>query len=68
MKAVLVITYLFGGHIVDTNRFDAANIEECNRTKKLALSANTPITTRYSSRVAISAECKEVASRSGEKL
>ncbi len=66
MKALLVITYLLGGHIVDTESIDAANMEECRRTKRLALAESTPITTRYDARVKISGSCREIVS-SAEK-
>jgi hypothetical protein len=61
MKTVLIIGYFMGGHIIDTESLDAANMEDCNVTKRLALSENTPITSRYGSSVKISAECKQVA-------
>ncbi len=62
MKTMLVIAYLMGGHVIDTETLDAANMEECNMTKQRALSENTPITTRYGSGVKISAECKQSSS------
>jgi hypothetical protein len=62
VKAMLVITYLLSGRIVDTQSIDAANMEECRRTKSLALAENTPITTRYDARVKISGSCREVIS------
>ncbi len=60
MKALLVITYLLSGHIVDTESIDSANMEECRRTKRLALAESTPITTRYDAKVKISGSCREI--------
>lgn len=60
MKTMLVIAYLLGGHVIDTEILDSANMEECKVTKQRALSENTPITTRYGADVKISAECKPV--------
>lgn len=62
MKAVLVITYLLSGQIVNTESIDSANMEECRRTKRLALAKSTPITTRYDARVKISGSCREISS------
>ena len=62
MKTVLVIAYLMSGHVIETETLDAANLEECKVTKQMALSENTPITTRYGSDVKISAECRQVSS------
>lgn len=62
MKTMLVIAYLLGGHVIDSETLDAANMEECKVTKQRALSENTPITTRYGSDVKISAECRHVSS------
>jgi hypothetical protein len=61
VKTMLVITYLMGGHVIDTDTLDAANMDSCRETKRLALSENTPVTTRYGSNVKIFAECKQVA-------
>ncbi len=61
MKTILVITYLMGGHAIDRETLDAANMEECKVTRQLALLENTPITTRYDSNVKISAECRQLA-------
>jgi hypothetical protein len=60
MKTVLIISYLMGGHIIDSESLDAANMGDCDVTKRLALSENTPVTSRYGSNVKISAECKQV--------
>lgn len=68
MKTMLVIAYMMGAHIIDTDTIDAANMESCQVTKRLALSGDTPITTRYGSDVKISAECKQVASVADRKL
>ncbi|QGM97209.1 hypothetical protein [Methylocystis parvus] len=68
MKTMLVIAYLMGDHVIDTETLDAANMEACKTTKELALAANTPITTRYGSNVKISAECKQVASAAERKM
>ena len=62
VKTMLVITYLMGGQVIDTNSLDAANMDSCKETKRLALSENTPVTTRYGSNVKILAECKQVVS------
>lgn len=59
MKTVLVIAYLLGGHVIDTETLDAANMEECKTTRQMALTEKTPVTTRYGSNVKISAECKQ---------
>ena len=59
MRTILVIAYLMGGQMIDSETLDTANMEDCNITKRLALSENTPITTRYGSDVKISAECRE---------
>jgi len=58
MKTVLVIAYLLSGHVIDTETFDAASMEECQRTRHNALTGVTPVTTRYGAGVQISAECK----------
>lgn len=58
MKTVLVIAYLMGGHVIDTETLDAASMEECLQTRRNALSGVTPVTTRYGAEVRISAECK----------
>jgi hypothetical protein len=58
---MLVIAYLMGGHVIDTETLDSANMEECKVTKQRALSENTPITTRYGSDVKISAECRQAS-------
>lgn len=68
MKTMLIITYLMGGQVIDTNTLDAANIDACRETKRLALAENTPVTTRYGSNVKIQAECKQVASLAEGKL
>jgi hypothetical protein len=65
---MLVITYLMGGQVIDTDTLDAANMDACNETKRLALSENTPVTTRYGSNVKILAECKQSASVANRKL
>ena len=39
MKTVLVIAYLMGGHVIDTERLDAASMEECVKTRQVALTA-----------------------------
>ncbi len=62
MKTILVISYLMGNHVIDTETLDASNMEECKRTEQLALAENTPITTRFSSKVKISSECRELSS------
>ena len=58
METVLVIAYLLGGQLIDTEIFESANMEECQVTKKNALAGPTPITTRYGDNVKIAAECK----------
>ena len=68
MKTMLVITYLIGGQVIDTDTLDAANMDACRETKRLALSENTPVTTRYGSNVKILAECKQSASVADRKL
>lgn len=60
MKTVLVIAYLMGGHVIDTEMLDSATMEECTKTKQTALTGVTPVTTRYSADVQISAECRRV--------
>ena len=60
MKTVLVIAYLMGGHVIDTEMLDAATMDECAKTKQTALTGITPVTTRYSADVQISAECRRV--------
>ena len=62
MKTTLVNAYLMSGHVIDTQTLDAANTDDCKVTKQLALSENTPITTRYGSNVKISADCRQVSS------
>ncbi len=62
MKTILIISYLAGGHIIDTESLDASNMEECKRTEQLALAENTPITTRFGSKVKISSECRQLSS------
>jgi hypothetical protein len=54
-----------GGHVIDSETLDAANMEECKVTKQRALAENTPITTRYGSNIQISAECRQVSSSAG---
>ena len=61
MKTVLVIAYLMGGHVIDTERLDAASMEECVKTRQAALSGVTPVTTRYGVEVQISAECRRIS-------
>jgi hypothetical protein len=68
VKTMLVITYLMGGQVIDTDTLDAANMDACRETKRLALSENTPVTTRYGSNVKILAECKQSASVADRKL
>ncbi len=68
MKTMLVITYLMGGQVIDTDTLDAANMDACRETKRLALSENTPVTTRYGSNVKILAECKQSASLADRRL
>lgn len=68
MKTMLVITYLMGGQVIDSNTLDASNMDACKETKRLALSENTPVTTRYGSNVKIIAECKQVVSLAEGKL
>jgi hypothetical protein len=68
VKTMLVITYLMGGQVIDTDTLDAANMDACRETKRLALSENTPVTTRYDSNVKILAECKQSASVADRKL
>lgn len=51
MKTVLVIAYLMGDHVIDTERLDAASMEECVKTRQAALSGVTPVTTRYGAEV-----------------
>lgn len=58
METILVIAYLLGGQIIDTEVLDAASMEECLTTKHNALSGTTPVTTRYSDKVKIKAECQ----------
>ena len=65
MKTVLVIAYLLGGHVIDTETLDAANMDECKITKQMSLTENTPVTTRYGSNVKISAECRQLPSSAG---
>lgn len=61
MKTVLVIAYLMSGHVIDTERLDAASMEECEKTRQAALSGVTPVTTRYGAEVQISAECRRIS-------
>jgi hypothetical protein len=61
MKTVLVIAYLMSGHVIDTERLDAASMEECEKTRQAALSGVTPVTTRYDAEVQISAECRRAS-------
>jgi len=61
MKTVLVIAYLMGGHVIDTERLDAASMEECVKTRQAALSGVTPVTTRYGAEALISAECRRLS-------
>ena len=61
MKTVLVIAYLMGGHVIDTETLDAASMEECAKTRRTALSGVTPVTTRYGADVQISAECRRMS-------
>lgn len=58
METVLVIAYLLGGQVIDTEVLDAANMEQCQATKNNALSGRTPVTTRYGDDVKIAAECQ----------
>ena len=58
METVLVIAYLLGGQVIDTEVLEAANMEQCQETKHNALSGTTPVTTRYSDNVKITAECQ----------
>ena len=60
MNAALVIAYLIGGQVIDTETLDAANMAECQATKQNVLTGTTPVTTRYGSNVQIKAECKKV--------
>lgn len=59
MKTVLVIAYLLGGNVIDTETIDSANMDECKLTRQMSLGEKTPVTTRYDSNVKISAECKQ---------
>jgi hypothetical protein len=68
VKTTLVIVYLMGGHVIDSETLDATNMDACKVTKRLALSENTPITTRYDPKVKISAECRQVANSAELKL
>ena len=65
MKTVLVIVYLLGGHVIDTETLDAASMKECEQTRHNALSGVTPVTTRYGADVHISAECKRFSEGEG---
>ena len=58
MKTILVIAYLAGGHVIETETLDAANMAECQMTKQNVLSGVNPITTRYGADVKISADCR----------
>jgi hypothetical protein len=60
VNAVLVIAYLIGGQVIDTETLDAANMAECQATKQNVMTGTTPVTTRYSSNVQIKAECKKL--------
>jgi hypothetical protein len=68
VKTILVIAYLMGGHVIDTETLDAANMDECKETKRLALSGNTPVTTRYGSNVKVSADCRQTTITAEGKL
>jgi hypothetical protein len=59
MKTVLIIAYLLGGQVIDTETLDASDMDACKMTKQMALGENTPVTTRYGADVKISAECKQ---------
>ena len=60
MNVALVIAYLIGGQVIDTEILDAANMDECQMTKQNVLKGTTPVTTRYGTNVRINAECKKV--------
>jgi hypothetical protein len=61
MKTLLVIAYLAGGHVIDTETLDAASMAECRQTRQNALTGVTPVTTRYGADVQITAECKTLS-------
>lgn len=64
---MLAIAYIMGGQVIESQTLETANMEECRLTKRLALSENTPITTRHGSNVKVSAECREVEVVSGDR-
>ncbi len=68
METVLVIAYLLGGQVIDTEVLDAANMEQCEATKHNALTGTTPVTTRYGNNVTISAACQYRDRTAGLKI
>ncbi len=58
METVLVIAYLLGGQVIDTEVLEAANMEQCQATRHNALTGTTPVTTRYGDNVKIAAQCQ----------
>jgi hypothetical protein len=65
LEVVLVITYILSGQVFDKEVLEAANMQECQATKRHALTGVTPVTTRYGKNVGISAECQEVKKSAG---
>ncbi len=65
MNVALVIAYLLGGQVIDTEILDAANMDECQATRQNVLTGTTPVTTRYGNNVRINAECEKVARSAG---
>jgi len=65
VKTLLVIAYMMGGQVIDTDVIENASMEECQMTKKEALAGKTPITTSHGLDVKISAECKPQLASAG---
>ena len=68
MKTLLVVAFMMGGQVIDTDVIENASMEECQMTKKEALNGKTPITTSHGQDVKVTAECKpDLASASLNK-
>lgn len=65
MNAALVIAYIMGGQVIDTEVLEAASMDECRITRQNILSGTNPVTTRYDNKVMINAECRKVERSAG---
>ena len=59
MKTLLIVAYMMGAQVIDTEVIENATMEECQATKSMALEGSTPITTKYGPQVNLFAECRK---------